>query len=109
MCISNVWRTACDAGNAIGKTRHEIETDVRLMTQLEDLPLLRGSVDRLFNLSVGRYDVTVQTGPAYATQREETRAALLELVQGDPEAKLVLGDLILIAVLVLQIWHMWAR
>lgn len=51
--------------------------------------------ERLYNLSVGRYDVTVQTGPAYATQREETRAALLELVQGDPEAKLVLGDLIL--------------
>lgn len=50
---------------------------------------------RLYNLSVGRYDVTVQTGPAYATQREETRAALMELVQGDPEAKLVLGDLIL--------------
>jgi hypothetical protein len=31
---------------------------------------------------VGRYDVTVDTGPSYQTKREETAEALLELVTG---------------------------
>jgi hypothetical protein len=34
------------------------------------------------NLQVGRYDVTVDTGPAYQTKRQESAEALLELVTG---------------------------
>ncbi len=49
----------------------------------------------LFNLDVGKYDVTVKVGASYATQREEAREALLELMRADPRAALVLGDLAL--------------
>ena len=34
------------------------------------------------NIQVGRYDVTVDTGPAYQTKRQESAEALLELVTG---------------------------
>jgi hypothetical protein len=34
------------------------------------------------NLSVGRYDVYVDTGPSYQTKREESAEALLELITG---------------------------
>ncbi|MBS7811204.1 portal protein [Roseococcus pinisoli] len=49
---------------------------------------------RLYDLSVGRYDVTVKTGPSYATQREEAANSLMELVRAYPAAAPVLGDLI---------------
>lgn len=50
---------------------------------------------RLYNLSVGRYDVTVSTGPSYATQREETREVLLELMRTSPDLVKVAADVFL--------------
>lgn len=50
---------------------------------------------RLYNLSVGRYDVTVKTGPSFTTQREETRETLIELMRAVPGAAGVVGDALL--------------
>lgn len=50
---------------------------------------------KLFNLGVGKYDVTVKSGPSYATQREETREMLLEIMQRVPGAAAVIGDYVL--------------
>lgn len=49
----------------------------------------------LYNLSVGEYDVTVATGPSYATQREETRETLVEIMSRVPEAGPLIGDVLL--------------
>jgi len=49
---------------------------------------------KLYDMSVGRYDVAVKVGPSYATQREETREVLMELINRQPGAALVLGDLL---------------
>lgn len=66
------------------------------LTQQEGVPPSEGDPDgRLYNLSVGRYDVSVQTGPSYATQREETRVAMMEIMQQQPGAALVLGDILM--------------
>ncbi len=46
------------------------------------------------DLSAGKYDVTVSTGPSYDTQRMEYLDALTSIVEGDPAMKAVLGDLI---------------
>lgn len=51
--------------------------------------------ERLYNLSVGRYDVTVDTGPSFASQREEARETLLELMTRVPGSAQVLGDIFL--------------
>jgi|TARA_Y100000310_G_C20704273_1_gene833446 hypothetical protein len=48
--------------------------------------------EKLYNLSVGRYDVTVKTGPSFSTQREETRETLIELMRAVPAAAPIIGD-----------------
>lgn len=53
-----------------------------------------GEVERIFDLSVGRYDVAVKAGPSFTTQREEAAAQMTELVRAFPDAAPVIGDLI---------------
>ncbi len=54
-----------------------------------------GAAGRLYDLSVGRYDVTVRAGPSYQTQREEAREVLVELIRARPELAPVVGDVLL--------------
>lgn len=49
----------------------------------------------LYNLSVGKYDVTVSSGPSFATQREETRETLIEIMRQVPDAAPFIGDVLL--------------
>lgn len=49
----------------------------------------------LYNLAVGQYDVTVSTGPSFATEREETRETLLEIMRAVPDAAPFVGDVLL--------------
>lgn len=49
----------------------------------------------LYNLSVGHYDVSVSSGPSFATQREELRETLIEIMQRVPDAAPVIGDVLL--------------
>lgn len=53
-----------------------------------------GGGERLYNLSVGRYDVSVKTGPSYTTQREATRDALTQLAQAAPQMAPIMADII---------------
>jgi hypothetical protein len=46
------------------------------------------------DLSVGRYDVTISTGPAYATRRQEQAQQLLELASRSPKFAEVVPDYI---------------
>lgn len=50
---------------------------------------------QLYNLTVGRYDVSVSTGPSYATQREETREALIEIMRAVPGSAPLIGDVLM--------------
>lgn len=49
---------------------------------------------RPYDLSVGRYDVTITVGPSYQSRRQETVEALIQLVQAYPAAMPVLGDIL---------------
>lgn len=49
--------------------------------------------DRLYDLSVGKYDVDVKTGPSYTSQREETREMLIEIMRQVPGAAQFIGDI----------------
>lgn len=51
-------------------------------------------VERIFDLSVGKYDVTVGSGPSYQTKRQEALASLLQLTQNFPKLMDVAGDII---------------
>lgn len=49
---------------------------------------------RLYNLSVGKYDVTVKAGPSYATRREEAANAMIEMIRAQPDLAPIMGDLL---------------
>jgi hypothetical protein len=51
-------------------------------------------VARVYDLTVGKYDLTVQAGPAYSTQREELNTVLVELIRAFPAGAPVLMDLV---------------
>jgi hypothetical protein len=51
-------------------------------------------VQRVFDPQVGKYDVAVDTGPNFTTQREEAAAQMTELLRSFPAAAPVIGDLL---------------
>jgi hypothetical protein len=48
----------------------------------------------LYNLGIGKYDVTVKTGPSYGTQREEARETLIEIMRNVPGSAPYIGDIL---------------
>lgn len=50
-------------------------------------------IEKIYNPSVGKYDVCVTTGPSYATKRQEAVEAMAQLLQGNPQLWAVAGDL----------------
>jgi hypothetical protein len=51
-------------------------------------------VSRIFDLTVGKYDVVVTIGPSYSTQREEAADSMLEFLKAFPQAAPLIGDLV---------------
>lgn len=52
-------------------------------------------IQKIFNPSLGEYDVVIDTGPSYMTQRQEAAAALTDLAGKDPQLMSLAGDLIM--------------
>ena len=50
-------------------------------------------IDKIYNPSVGVYDVCVTTGPGYMTKRQEALDAMSMLLQSNPQLWSVAGDL----------------
>jgi Phage P22-like portal protein len=50
-------------------------------------------IEKIYNPSVGKYDVVATTGPGYATKRQEALEAMAQLLQGNPQLWQVAGDL----------------
>ena len=49
---------------------------------------------RVFDLSLGKYDVAVDTGPSFTTRREEMAVQMTEFVRSFPAAAPIIGDLL---------------
>jgi hypothetical protein len=47
-----------------------------------------------YQMGVGKYDVTVSTGPSYETKRQEAVASMLEFIKAYPQFAAAAGDLI---------------
>ena len=52
------------------------------------------AIRKIYNLTVGKYDVAVSTGPGYATRRQEAVENMGLLIQTSPELWNVIGDLL---------------
>ncbi|NBW51107.1 MAG: hypothetical protein EBR49_13675 [Betaproteobacteria bacterium] len=50
-------------------------------------------IEKIYNPSVGKYDVAVTTGPSYMTKRQESMEAMAQILQGNPQLWAVAGDL----------------
>jgi len=50
-------------------------------------------IEKIYNPSVGIYDVVATTGPGYMTKRQEAMEAMAQILQGNPELWKVAGDL----------------
>lgn len=48
----------------------------------------------IYDLSAGKYDMAVDVGPAYVTQRQEAADQMMQLIQSFPEAAPIIGDLV---------------
>lgn len=52
------------------------------------------SIAKIYDLSQGTYDITIDVGPSYQTKRQETVAQLTELIKAEPTLMQVIGDLV---------------
>lgn len=52
------------------------------------------AVEKVFDVTVGKYDVTVSTGPSYQTKRQEAVASQMQLVSSFPQLMPVAGDIL---------------
>lgn len=50
-------------------------------------------LQKIFDVRVGRYNVTMSVGPSYQGRRQEAVASMLQLVQGAPDLIPIIGDL----------------
>lgn len=53
------------------------------------------SVDSIYNVGVGTYDVVCDSGPSYATKRDESANMMLMLTQANPALFQTIGDLMM--------------
>jgi hypothetical protein len=52
-----------------------------------------GALEGIFDLGMGTYDVYVEAGPSYTTQRQETAAVIGEMGRGNPAIWQIGGDI----------------
>lgn len=49
---------------------------------------------RIHDVRIGRYDVTVSSGPSFTSRREEARIEMMEMIRSYPDAAPIIGDLL---------------
>lgn len=54
---------------------------------------LDGKKKKYFNIGMGKYDVTITVGPAFATRRQESAEAMLQATQAYPQLMGLAGDI----------------
>jgi hypothetical protein len=84
--------------NALIPIVYDTARTIRTVGVDEGVKLLRvndPNAEEQIDLAEGRYDVTVTTGPAYATRRQEAAAQLMQLASQNEQFTQVAGDLII--------------
>jgi hypothetical protein len=52
------------------------------------------AIEKIYDLSTGRYDVVVEAGASFSTKREEAAMSMMEMVKTNPQIMSIAGDLI---------------
>jgi hypothetical protein len=69
-----------------------VQVDPEMPAGYAEMPLPGGEKQIVINPGVGRYDVRVTVGPAYASRQAEAAAEIGEMVNGNPQLMAILGD-----------------
>ena len=56
--------------------------------------MMSESIQKIFDIGMGRYDVTISTGPSYQSKRQEAAASMLEFVKAFPQVVPIIGHLV---------------
>lgn len=62
-------------------------------TKPVNTPVVEQGIERIYDLTTGKYDVTVSVGPSYSTKRQEAAESMMALTQAYPPLMQVAGDL----------------
>jgi hypothetical protein len=66
-----------------------------LMQQLDQQQQAKlKAITKIFDLTTGKYDVTVSAGPSFTTRREESANQMMEFIRVFPQAAPLIGDLL---------------
>ena len=76
-----------------GRVQRIIGEDDSQRTVVLNKEFDEGGKKKIFDLNVGKYDTSIDTGPSWATQRQEAVDAMMQLVQAYPQLVEVVGDL----------------
>lgn len=78
----------------LGEDKKESKS-VQLGQQQKDIDSVTGEeIIKIYDLSIGKYDVTVTAGASYTTQRQEAASQMIELMRVNPNAAPLIGDLL---------------
>ena len=62
--------------------------------QFSDGAAEAGKIEKIYDLTVGKYDLTVKAGPSFTSRREEAATQMLALIRAYPPAAPLIGDLL---------------
>lgn len=69
------------------------EDDQEKIVLINDILITQDGVQRVNDLTYGRYDVKIQVGPSYQTRRQEAQDGMLEFMRVVPQAATVAADI----------------
>lgn len=78
---------------ALGKKPVPIVQDGQVV--LPPAPLPPPGFDKVYDLTVGKYDLTVEAGPSYTTQREEAADAITTIIAAAPQTAPILAPILI--------------
>ena len=67
--------------------------DPGMETPKTERQLTDGTIQKMYNPTVGKYDVTISVGPSYTTKRQEGAEMMTQVLQGNKEMMALIGDI----------------
>ena len=70
-----------------------VTIDPKQQTAVAEVQGADGAIEKIYNPSLGKFDVMVTVGPGYTSKRQEAAEFMAQVLQGNKELMAVMGDL----------------